>query len=139
MTKLPPSIALKRGMAFLLLAAYPAICSAMQTSEFVVRWKAASANHGRLPPDQLAQQPEFKVLTAELSKAFDAYKAEIVKARTDGTMPSSCPPQTSNLQVNDIVAAAEKLPHQWQSREFTDSLREIMAERYPCAKGSSSG
>ncbi|MDF0490150.1 hypothetical protein PX554_18650 [Sphingomonas sp. H39-1-10] len=129
---------MKRPALFFLAIFYPTLCFAMPTSEFVSRWKAVIPNAQHLRPEEFANQPEVKALNAEFGKAFDQYKAAILKARADNAVPRSCPPKDANLQLNDILAAAEKLPADWQSREFTDSFGKIMDDRYPCPKDAKS-
>lgn len=130
---------MKRVAIFVLAASCPELCFAMPTSEFVSRWAAASNNPRHLNPEAFANQPEVKTLIAELGKAGDNYKAQLAKARADHTALRSCPPTDVNLQLKDLLAAAKKLPPEWQSREFTDSFARIMDERYPCHQTGNSG
>jgi hypothetical protein len=127
---------MKKVVLALAAILYPATCLAMPTAQFVSRWKAVSKNPAHLSPDAYARQPEVKALTAELGKAFDAYKDSVLKARTDHVPPVSCPPKDLDLPIDQVIASAAGLPAQWQSREFTDSFQEIMKERYPCPAAS---
>lgn len=105
----------------------------MTTSDYVERWEIALKNPNGLPSDRFSEQPEVKSLMEELSTAFNMYKAEVEKEKSNNEKSQLCLPRQGGLQISDIIAAAKELPVEWQSREFYESFREIMRIRYPCS------
>lgn len=105
----------------------------MTTSDYVERWEIVLKNPNRLPSDSFSEQPEVKSLMEELSQAFNKYKVEVEKAKSDNEKSELCLPRQGGLQINDVITAAKELPIEWQSREFSESFREIMRLRYSCS------
>ena len=123
------------ALSALLIVSAPA--AAMPTSAFISRWEAAS----HLSKDQaqgltaaaVANRPEVKALFVEFSDAAQAYRRQILDARTAGRAPRACPPKDVNLTIDGVVADIRRLPADWQSRELSDSFGAAMDRRFPCS------
>lgn len=113
--------------AALCIVALPA--EAMSVAQFLAKAKALQAK-GIFAMGS----PDIQLLKDEMQGVANAYRSDILAARTAGRKPHSCPPPKGQAKMNskDLLAELERIPPAQRGMSMKTAFYGIMKRRYPC-------
>jgi len=77
---------------------------------------------------------DIEVLKGEGKAAAEAYKARLIKERAAGR-PSSCPPQGTGLDSNELLGFLRSYPANMRPRvSMKQAMAEFFIKKYPCKR-----
>ena len=77
---------------------------------------------------------DIEVLKDEGKAAAEAYKARLIKERAAGR-PSSCPPQGTGLDSNELLGFLKSYPANVRPRvSMKQAMAEFFIKKYPCRR-----
>lgn len=123
-------------MRAIIVAAIAAACliagSAVAQSGGTLDSFVTRANRIPLNPTAMLR-PDAHRLKGEAERAFGAVGREIREARAAGRTPPACPPESINLNPQQLLTWLNGIPQARRQRmSVTDGIRAWMASRYPC-------
>ena len=121
---------LKLMVAALVAAAALAPAQAMDVATFLAK------ADGLEKQGVLALMSEdYKLLKTEVQTASAQLRAERLAAQRAKRRPAFCPPQEAGLTPSEILAHLRTVPPAQRRRtQVKDSLRTLLARKYPCPR-----
>ncbi len=78
--------------------------------------------------------PELEVLKAEGKAAGEAYRARLIKERSQGR-PSSCPPENAQIVPEELLGFLKKYPVSGRPRiSIRQGVADYFIRKYPCTR-----
>ena len=111
----------------LLIAATPAVASAMDVATFLSKAEALQKKGA-----MAVFSSDLKPVMNEVKATGAAMKAERLADVKAGRRPDYCPPAKASSNSNELLAYLRTIPPAQRSMSFKAAMTSFMAKKYPC-------